>query len=128
MNLSATTKRLGILVPKLSQVEDYLTEYPGLKAHLPKLLVAASQELGKNAELALEMFYEKDSDDHFLILRVRQNTYPPLFMERIREFSDRHCQFLKTTKGWLQVTTDFQKPSGGNRKQAQTVQPKIRSV
>lgn len=109
-SVTALAMRKGICVPQPEEVETYLQRFPELCPHLLVLLPLAKASLGYDAELALEMFVSQESDDCYLSLLVRQEVYSPSLMPRIRDFSDKHCEFLVRSEGWFHVTTDFQKP------------------
>lgn len=101
----------GILVPDAKQVAGYLQEFPVLADQVLGVLPVAKRELGKDAQLSLEMFVSGDSvGDEYLTLKVRQDVYDVRLMNIIHAFSKKHLHPLPDCPGWFQVTSDFQKP------------------
>jgi len=109
-SVTALATKTGIHVPRPQEVETYLQAFPDLCPHVAKVLPLAKAELGHSAELTLDVFYDRDSDDRYLNLLVRQEHYSPRLMTRIKDFRAKKCEFLTSTEGWFHITTDFQKP------------------
>jgi len=106
-------RQAGILVPDAEQVDDYLRKFPRMSAYLVGVMPLAQRELGKGAQLSLEMFFSMESEnDEFLTLMVRMAPYPKHVMSNIHAFTEKYLWPLPDYDGWFHVSTDFQKPKG----------------
>jgi len=97
-----------VLNPRL--VKEYLRRYRSLAALVPPICRRARQEFGDQAELILDLYRDHESDDSFLILRVRLPQYSSDFMSRIDQVWKEFADDFPKTSGWLTITTDFPKP------------------
>jgi hypothetical protein len=107
--------------PKL--VRRYLYKFNDMIDVVPKAVNAAKRHFPK-AQLVLDLYEDPEIEDRHLVLYVRLWSYDESVMERVREartelksFIDRleetekeFLHHLVERRGWLQLTTDFQKP------------------
>jgi hypothetical protein len=107
--------------PKL--VRRYLHKFNDMIDVVPEAVNAAKRHFPE-AQLVLDLYEDPEIDDRYLVLYVRLWSYDKSVMERVREareelysFIDRlekaEAEFLHRLvdkRGWIQITTDFQKP------------------
>jgi hypothetical protein len=100
----------GVLVPSPADVKDYLTRYPELAGMVERGAAAAGDRFGDAAQLSLEVYHDREADDEFLCLYVRQREYDRTIMATIEELWSEFDVELAQSRGWLQISTDFQSP------------------
>jgi len=107
--------------PKL--VRRYLRKFNDMIDVVPEAVNAAKRHFPE-AQLVLELYQDPEIDDRHLVLYVRLWNYDESVMERVRiargelrSFIDRleeaekeFLHHLVDKRGWIQLTTDFQKP------------------
>ena len=99
-----------ILVPSSEDVDTYLRAYPDIAALLPDMCDAASAQLGPQTQLSLEVYRDREADDHYLALYARQDPYDPGIIDAIDQVARAFDQRLTNSSGWLLLTTDFRPP------------------
>jgi len=104
-------------------VRRYLNKFNDMIDVVPEAVNAAKRHFPE-AQLVLDLYEDPEIDDRYLVLYVRLWNYDESVMERFREarkelngFIDRldkaEAEFLHRLvdkRGWIQLTTDFQKP------------------
>ncbi|MCS6773432.1 MAG: hypothetical protein RMM31_08580 [Anaerolineae bacterium] len=103
-------ERAGVCIEGRDRVVHYLTAFPSLIQTLFRAVSAAREHLPE-AELTLEVYQDPEIDDPHLVLYARQETYDPSFMERLERAEATYIDDLKYSKGWLNLATDFWRPS-----------------
>jgi len=119
-----------VLVKNPKLVRRYLHKFNDMIDVVPEAVNAAKRHFPE-AQLVLDLYQDPEIDDRHLVLYVRLWNYDKSVMERVREarkelnsFVDRLNSFidrlekaeaeflhrLVDKRGWLQLTTDFQKP------------------
>jgi hypothetical protein len=121
MERLAQEPKVRVKNPKL--VRRYLYKFNDMIDVVPKAVNAAKRHFPK-AQLVLDLYEDPEIEDRYLVLYVRLWSYDESVMERVREartelksFIDRleetekeFLHHLVERRGWLQLTTDFQKP------------------
>jgi hypothetical protein len=121
MDRLAQEPQVRIKNPKL--VRRYLRKFNDMIDVVPEAVNAARRHFPE-AQLVLDLYEDPEIDDRYLVLYVRLWSYDESVMEKVREarrelngFIDRldkaEAEFLHhlvEKRGWLQLTTDFQKP------------------
>jgi hypothetical protein len=121
MERLAQEPKVRVKNPKL--VRRYLYKFNDMIDVVPKAVNAAKRHFPK-AQLVLDRYEDPKIEDRYLVLYVRLWSYDESVMERVREartelksFIDRleetekeFLHHLVERRGWLQLTTDFQKP------------------
>jgi hypothetical protein len=104
-------------------VRRYLRRFNDMIDVVP-VAVNAAKRYFPEAQLVLDLYQDPEIEDRYLVLYVRLWSYDESVMERVREarkelnsFIDRlkeaEKEFLHRLvekRGWIQMTTDFQKP------------------
>lgn len=106
----ASLKDMGVRVPELSAIAMYLHRFPEL---LPTVEATTQKTLGvflSNAHLSLEMVRDRESNDQYVALIVRMNTYPEDLFEHIDSINRAFDESRPPSDGWFYLTTDFQPP------------------
>jgi hypothetical protein len=67
-------------------------------------------EFTTNDQLSLELFKDRESEDRFLALYVRQNIYDKNIMKRLEKIWLNFETEIAGSKGWINITTDFRSP------------------
>jgi hypothetical protein len=102
--------KLGIAAPNREQVLGYLSSYPDLTEVLAPLCKVVSDRFRDAAHLSLELYRDRESEDSYLTLYVRQAHYQPDLLEQLEDVSAEIGPLLRGSAGWLLVTTDFHSP------------------
>jgi hypothetical protein len=104
----------GILVPQPPEVAHYLLENPGLDSALPAIFAEARKAFGPETELSLELYRDREVDDRYLTLYVRQEAYQPGFFDKIERVSAIFNDSLTDLPGYFLLTSDFHRPKTKN--------------
>jgi len=99
-----------IRIPSPAEVRNYLSRYPELTDLVERAAALARERFRDTAQLSLEVYRDREGDDEFLCLNVRQRDYELTIMATIEELWSEFEDELATTRGWLQISTDFQSP------------------
>lgn len=102
-------QRLGVAVQQEDEVSQYLRTYPDIAEVVPEAVDAVRRHI-RNAYLLLGVYSDPEIDDRYLVLYVRVPVYDETFMTRIEEAEAEFIERLSNSRGWLQLTTDFQPP------------------
>lgn len=99
-----------IVIPQPDEVREYLIRYPDIIELLLSVCKTALKQLGKRAQLSLEVYHDPEIKDEYLTLYVRQEHYDSHIMDMIENICAKYESELVGKSGWLLVTTDFQPP------------------
>lgn len=102
----------GIHLPHPAEVRDYLMRHPELQAVTRKVSDLATAAFAEQAELSLERYEDRESDDTTLTLYVRQTPYDERVWETIERLRESYEGEIAGSQGWLQVTVDFRAAAG----------------
>lgn len=106
----ATLVSQGIVVPRPSDVSNYLLRFPDLLALLSDVCLASLHKFRARAQVSLEVYDDLEVDDKSLTIYVRQNSYDEDIMDLIEDIWANYQEGLTGKSGWLLITTDFQSP------------------
>jgi len=112
-----------VRVKNTKLVKRYLYKFNEIIDVVPEAVNAAKKHFPE-AQFVLDLYEDPEIDDRYLILYVRLWSYDESVMERVRiargelrSFIDRlneaekeFLHHLVDKRGWIQITTDFQKP------------------
>jgi hypothetical protein len=98
-------------LPNPIEIKNYLIEFPDLINVLICICVHTTIEFKTNTQFSLELFKDREFDDHYLSLYVRQNTYSKNIMERLEKLWLNFESEIAKSKGWINITTDFRSPN-----------------
>ena len=101
---------LNIFIREPSRVRTYLMEFDDILVPLHSAGEITRQKFGRNYELSLEVFKDPEAKDEYLTLYVRTEAYPDNIMDILDSIDDQYGPMMADKKGYLLVTTDFQKP------------------
>jgi len=99
-----------VLIPRPGEIREYLLRYPDIISILPCICFHAAMEFTTNDQISLELFRDRESEDYFLALYVRQNTYDKNIMKRLEKIWLNFVQEIAKSNGWINITTDFSSP------------------
>jgi hypothetical protein len=108
--LLAAVMSMGILIPDVAEVRNYLCEYDDIVDLTLYLCKITKDKLNQEAQLALEVFHDPECDHRTLTLYVRQESYNDDLIQKLDELDDLYCDKLADKKGYILVMTDFQNP------------------
>lgn len=94
-------------VKGVEEVCSYLTRHSDMFGVTEEICKAARREFGPEAFLTLQVYHDSESEDEYLLLRVRLRAYAADTLSRIRSLSDPHENELSTKSGSIITTTDF---------------------
>ena len=99
-----------IIIPRRSDVCEYLVYHSDLLAILPSICKAANDEFSKDAQLSLEVYSDPEIDYSYLTIYVRQEEYSEQILERIKRVRVKYASKLAGKQGRILITTDFDNP------------------
>lgn len=99
-----------VRIPSAGEVKDYLSRYPELTDLVERTAASAGEHFGGAAQLSLEVYHDREGDDEFLCLNVRQWKYERTIMTTIERLSSELEDELAQAQGFLLISTDFQPP------------------
>lgn len=102
--------RAGVLVREPHQILPYLAAHPDTSSLLASLCGTAREKLPNDAQLSLEFYRDRESDDAYPTLYVRQEEYSPDILDRLDAISAEFETRLADSSGWALLTTDFHSP------------------
>jgi hypothetical protein len=102
----------GVVSRGWGAVRRYLTKHRDLAPLLPAICARTRKTFGARAELALEVYQDREIDDRCLTLFVRKDPYPRDTLARIEGINERSNRRLEQVSGYFLVATDFRKPWG----------------
>jgi hypothetical protein len=97
----------GIVIPKPSEVLDYLSRYPDIIGLLISVCELTVQRFDSQTRLSLELYRDPEIEDEYLTFYIRQQKYNENLMKRIEGIRANYEKMLVGMTGWLLVTTDF---------------------
>lgn len=100
----------GLRIPERQGVLGYLEDHPALVDALGPLVADAHSKLPSDVQLSLELYRDRESEDRYLTLYVRQAQYSPDLLERIEAASADWDGVLRGRGGWVLLNTDYQAP------------------
>ena len=118
------TQEPQVRIKNTDQVKKYLMKFSDILDLVPKVVHIAKKHFPE-AQLVLTLYEDPEIDDQYLVVYVRMKKYDELFMEKVREARDEYREDLITRidraeaeflgdlvdkKGYIFMTTDFQKP------------------
>ena len=99
-----------ILIPRRSEVYEYLVYHPDMLEMLPSICKAVANEFSKDAQLSLEIYSDPEIDHRYLTIYVRQKEYTEQILERISRVRTGFSRKLTEKRGRILITTDFDNP------------------
>jgi hypothetical protein len=102
---------LGIIIPDVTDVRDYLMKHPDMDDLLIFACARAVELFGETAEISLEVYHDPEEEDKYLILYIRQYKYQRNIKAEIRDLRSQYRSKLIESSGWFLVTTDYKSPS-----------------
>jgi hypothetical protein len=109
-NLLIHLKSIGIIIPDVTDVRDYLMKHPDMDDLLTFVCNLAVETFGDAAELSLEVYHDPEIKDEYLILYIRQYEYQDNIKAVIKELRSKYKKALIESSGWILVTTDYNSP------------------
>jgi hypothetical protein len=103
-------KSIDILIPKPSEVREYLREYDDIIDLLCFVCKITREKFRNGSQLSLEVFHDPESDYRHLTLYVRKESYELDILDQLEEIDDQYGDMLSDKKGYVLVTTDFNSP------------------
>jgi hypothetical protein len=122
MELLAQEPQVRVKNPKL--VGRYLRKFNDIIDVVPEAVSAAKRHFPE-AQLVLDLYQDPEIDDRYLVLHVRLWSYDDQsvmegvggtrkelkgFIDSLEKAEAEFLHLLVNKRGWLQLTTDFQKP------------------
>ena len=104
----ATLVQAGIRIPCPADLTAYLIRYPDLLPALGPVAERVAAAFPSDARLSLELYRDREIEDEYLALYVRQQSYASDILQRIELISAELQPQLDSSQGWLLITTDFQ--------------------
>ena len=106
----ASLKEKGARIPEVSAIAMYLGRYPDLLPIVTAMSQKTLEVFQTNAQVSLEMVWDREYDDHFPALFVRFEQYPEEILDLIEPINRAFDGDRAKSDGWFYVTTDFQGP------------------
>ena len=105
--------RLGIFVERQPMLLDYLRAHPQVSGAIENVASVLIQRFGGRAEISLEFFKSRDTDDEHALFVLRQSAYDKELMRNIRDLLKESDDLFGFSSGWIGVTSDFAPPKHG---------------
>ena len=99
-----------ILIPRRSEVYEYLVYHPDILEILPSICKAVVNEFSRDAQMSLEVYSDPEIDHSYLTIYVRQKEYTEQILERISGVRAGFSRKLAEKRGRILITTDFDNP------------------
>jgi hypothetical protein len=103
----AAATNAGIDVPRPADLAAYLARYPCMLQPLIQVSRRAAGAFSSDVHLSLELHRDREIDDEYLALYIRQQRYTPDILDGIERLSSNLRPELGFPAGWLLITTDF---------------------
>lgn len=103
-------KAMHVIIPKTSEVSEYLLAHLDLSCMIPMICSKLIKAFSEDAKLSLEIYRDPEIHDEYLTLYVRKNEYEEMILDRIDDVMSEFEPALGSASGWLLVTTDFLLP------------------
>lgn len=100
-------KAMHVIIPKTSEVSEYLLAHLDLSCMIPMICSRLIKAFSEDAKLSLEIYRDPEIHDEYLTLYIRKNEYEEMILDRIDEVMSEFEPALASASGWLLVTTDF---------------------
>jgi len=97
-------------VPEIELIQDYFSDHPDIEEVVTIAAINTRKYFNQATEVSLEMYYDLDSEEQYLILYVRQESYSEDIIERIDKVCESYESGLANLSAWFVVSTDFQPP------------------
>ncbi len=107
--LIQSLREADIDIEEPEQVQRYLRQYPELIAAVQTMSLTARAEF-PDAQLLLTVYQDPETEDQFLSLFVRRDSYDGTEVGRIERLHEEY-RHLSKGKGWFLLLTDFQPPT-----------------
>jgi uncharacterized protein with von Willebrand factor type A (vWA) domain len=107
--LIQSLREADIDIEEPEQVQRYLRRYPELIAAVQTMSLTARGEF-PDAQLLLTVYQDPETEDQFLSLFVRRDSYDGTEVRRIERLHE-ECRHLNKGAGWFLLLTDFQPPT-----------------
>jgi hypothetical protein len=98
-----------IKINNINAICDYLIKFPDIIDVIPKAVNFAKKYF-PNAQIVLDFYIDPEIDDDHPIIYVRAEQYDDNFMELLEKTQEEFIKELIDKKGWILLTTDFEKP------------------
>ena len=102
----------NVITAHCDEVDQYVARHRDLGSALEDICAKIREAFGPKAELALELYKDREVKDKYLTLYVRQAEYAADIMDRIEAVSSQFIARLDRLSGHLLITTDFRRPRG----------------
>jgi len=99
-----------VQVPNPGDIRGYLSRFPDMLSILPCICFHVAIEFGVNSQISLELFRDRESEDRYLVLYVRQNIYAKNIMKQLEKIWLNFEPEIAERKGWINITTDYRSP------------------
>jgi len=105
---------IQVIIPNSEEVREYLHQYPDIIELVKFACEETRSRFPSSTQLSLELYYDPEFEDEYLILYIRQEKYADDIMnivDDIRDNINSAYEYEFTTRsGELFVTTDFNFP------------------
>lgn len=91
------------------QIRWYLLNFPDVIDVVP-VAVRAAHEYLPQAQLVLRVYHDPEIEDSYLTLYARLKEYDKEVLGNMERAESKFLDLLADKSGWLQLTTDFQRP------------------
>ena len=98
---------VGVKLSNRIEVNNYLADHLVLRSLLPQICERVRAEFGQDAELTVELYRDRENDDRYLTLFVRQDQYDANIVERLDQLTEQFADELDRCSGDILLTTDF---------------------
>ncbi len=99
-----------VVIPRPGEIREYLLRFPDIISILPCICFHTAMEFTTNDQISLELFRDRESEDRYLTLNIRQNTYAKDIMKQLERIWLNFESEIAKSKGWINITTDFRSP------------------
>jgi hypothetical protein len=97
-------------IPRPAEIREYLLRFPDLLSVLPCICFHIVLEFNVDTQISLELFKDRESEERYLSLYVRQKTYSKNIMKQLEKVWLRFESEISKSNGWINITTDFRSP------------------
>jgi hypothetical protein len=109
-NAVGELEAMGITIPHVQKVMDYLRRHSDLLDIVLKGCRAARETFSTDTELSLEMYSDPDIEDAYPTLYIRQKHYDEQIFTSIENVNSTYESDLVGKAGWFLVTSDLRTP------------------
>lgn len=97
----------GVQIPSTKSISQYLRRYPDMTDILVQICGSIKERFDSDTQLSLEVYEDREIDDRYLTLYVRQVAYEKDLLDKIDRITQDYSETLSGKSGWLLITTDF---------------------